>query len=127
MIAPDDHLTGNVFVICRTLIVSGVIDGSLFGGASEIQIDGTVRGSLYLVGAQLNISGEIGGDIHFAGGVIDLKPTAKLSDARGSLISATLSTVIETVARSRQRDDRRLSTADRWQQSGARSHSGGRR
>ncbi len=93
----DEHLKGNVFVLCRTLVVSGVIDGSLFGGASDIQIDGTVLGSLYLVGAQLNVSGEIGGDVHFAGGVIDLQPSAQLSDPRADLITASLNTVIDNV------------------------------
>ncbi len=95
VIAPEDHLEGNVYVICRTLVVSGVIDGSLFGGASTIEIDGTVLGSIYLVGGQLDISGEVGGDIHFAGGVIDLKPTAQLSGDHSNLISASLSTMIE--------------------------------
>ncbi len=95
VIAADDHLEGNVFVLCRTLVVSGVIDGSLFGGASDIQIDGTVLGSLYLVGAQLNVTGEVGGDIHFAGGVIDLQPSAHLSDPHADLISLSLNTLIE--------------------------------
>ncbi len=95
VIPAEDHLEGNVFVLCRTLVVSGVIDGSLFGAASDIQIDGTVLGSLYLVGVQLNVSGEIGGDVHFAGGVIDLQPSARLSDPRADLISLSLNTVID--------------------------------
>ncbi len=95
VITADEHLEGNVFVLCRTLVVSGVVDGDLFGAASDIQIDGTVLGSLYLVGAQLNVSGEIGGDIHFAGGVVDVHPSAQLSDPRGDLISLSLNTVIE--------------------------------
>src|SRR6185295_13157696 len=66
-IAADEHIEGNVFVLCRTLTVSGEIDGDLFGGASTILIDGTVNGSVYLVSGQLEITGKIGKDVHFAG------------------------------------------------------------
>lgn len=95
VIPSGEHLMGNVFVICRELIVSGEIDGNLFGGAANILIDGTVDGSLYLAGGQMDITGEVGGDVHFAGGVLNIKPTARLRSASADLISLSVSTVVE--------------------------------
>lgn len=94
-ITADQHLTGNVFVLCRALTISGTIDGDLFGGGSTILIDGTVNGSLYLVGGQLDISGTVGKDIHFAGGAITLMPEARLLDDQSDLLTLSLSTEIE--------------------------------
>ena len=90
-----EHISGNVFALCRTLVVSGEIDGDLFGGGSTIQIDGTVTGSLYVAGGQLDISGTVGRDIHFAGGALTIQPTAKLLDPRADLITANLSTEVD--------------------------------
>jgi len=96
-IAAGQQVEGNVFALCRTLVVSGVINGDLFGGGSTIQIDGTVNGSLYLVGGQLDISGKIGKDIHFGGGVLMIKPTAQLLSDQADVISASMSTEIDGV------------------------------
>ncbi len=90
-----EHISGNVFALCRTLVVSGEIDGDLFGGGSTIEIDGTVSGSLYVAGGQLDISGTVGKDIHFAGGTLTIQPTAQLLDPRADLIALNLSTEID--------------------------------
>jgi len=97
-VAADEQIEGNVFALCKTLIVSGVINGDLFGGGSTIQIDGTVNGSLYLVGGQLDISGTIGKDIHFGGGVLTLKPTAKFLSSSADVVSASMSTEVDGCA-----------------------------
>jgi hypothetical protein len=96
-IAAEQQIEGNVFALCRTLIVSGVINGDLFGGGSTIQVDGTVNGSLYLVGGQLDIRGKIGKDIHFGGGVLTLKPTAQFLSSSADVISASMSTEVDGV------------------------------
>ncbi|MFN8562506.1 MAG: hypothetical protein U0703_13015 [Anaerolineae bacterium] len=73
-IAADEHISGNVFALCRVLTVSGDIDGDLFGGGSTVVIDGTVTGSLYLFGGEVTVNGTVGGSVHFAGGVLTLSP-----------------------------------------------------
>ncbi len=96
VIAPTDHIVGNVFAFCGTLTVSGEIDGNLIGGGSTILIDGTVNGSVYLVGGQLDISGTIGKDIHFAGVVLNVEPSAQLIGEDSDLFSLSLSTHVDT-------------------------------
>ncbi len=91
-VAQGEKIEGDVFVLCRSLIVNGEIDGDLIGGGFSIQINGQVDGSIYLIGGQLDIYGKIGKDIHFAGGALDLKPGAQLLNDRSDLISVSLST-----------------------------------
>jgi hypothetical protein len=43
----------------------------------------------------MQVGGTVGKDIHFAGGVLTLLPTARLTDERGDVISADLSTEIQ--------------------------------
>lgn len=93
-VAADERITGNVFVLCRELIVSGTIDGNLYGGGFNVVIDGTVTGSIYLLSGETRIEGVVGGDVHFAGGVLTLEPSAELSDPRADVISVSMSTEI---------------------------------
>ncbi len=94
-IAADEHISGNVFALCRVLTVSGEIDGDLFGGGSTVVIDGTVTGSLYLFGGEVTVNGTVGGSVHFAGGVLTLSPSARLLDERADVISLSLSTELD--------------------------------
>ncbi|HVU11511.1 MAG TPA: hypothetical protein VHD90_09545 [Phototrophicaceae bacterium] len=94
-VAQGDRIEGNVFVLCRSLIVNGEIDGDLIGGGFSIQINGQVDGSVYLIGGQLDVYGKIGKDVHFAGGALDIKPGAQLLDDRSGLISLSLSTQVD--------------------------------
>ncbi|MCC6804900.1 MAG: polymer-forming cytoskeletal protein [Anaerolineae bacterium] len=91
-ITADERITGNVFVLCRVLTVSGTVDGNLYGGGFTVVIDGAVTGSIYLISGETTITGTVGGDIHFAGGVLTVEDTAELLDDRADIVSVSMST-----------------------------------
>lgn len=90
-------LTGDVFVLCRILVVDGTIEGNLFGAALNAQIHGSVEGSVYLLAGQLEVDGNIGGDLHYAGVSLLMLPEARLTRNESDLITATLSTRLEEI------------------------------
>lgn len=93
----DERVDGNLFVLCRTLVIDGVVDGNLYGAATSAEINGTITGSIYLLSGQLDIYGEIGENLHFVGAVTHLHRGSEFTSTRGDLISLGLSTHIEDV------------------------------
>lgn len=89
VIAAGEVVTGNVFVLCRDLVIDGQINGNLFGIAYTAQINGTVDKNVYLAGGRLTIPGQIGSDLHFGGIVLEMQESAQVE---GDLFFATLST-----------------------------------
>src|SRR5262245_46115326 len=65
-----ETITGNLFALCRTLIVNGHIEGNLIGAATRGEINGTIDGDVYLLSGQLDVNGMVGGDMHFGGAVL---------------------------------------------------------
>ncbi len=98
----DEIIQGNVFVLCRELLVEGEIQGNLIGIAIQAQIYGEVQGNLYLVSAQLELAGAVERDVYFAGATLDVLPIQNpddesdesISPINGHLINATLSTTL---------------------------------
>ena len=88
-------LTGDVFVLCRVLVIDGTIEGNLFGAALNAHIHGSVEGSVYLHAGQLEVDGSVGGDLHYAGVSLHMLPEARLTRNESDLITATLSTRLE--------------------------------
>lgn len=89
-----ETISGDLFVLCRTLTVNGVIEGNLIGAAYIAQINGHVQDDVYLAAGQLNVRGSIGQNLVFAGPVLQINSTATFEDDRSDVISLSLSTHI---------------------------------
>jgi hypothetical protein len=94
IIGGNEVIQGNLFALCRTLIVNGRVEGNLIGAATRGEINGTVDGDVYLLSGQLDLNGTIGGDLHFGGAVLRVLPTALFEDESGDLIGLSLSTTL---------------------------------
>jgi hypothetical protein len=94
VIAVDETIEGNLFVLCRTLTINGVVDGDVIGAATNGTINGQVNGNVYLLDGQLDVHGELGKDLLFAGAVLRIHPDAHFLDSRADVISADLSTTL---------------------------------
>lgn len=92
-------IQGDLFVLCRTLELDGVVEGNLIGAATTAQINGRVEGSLYLVAGELTLSGEIGESVHFIGPALRIASEARLSASGADVLSLSLSTLLEPNAR----------------------------
>ncbi|MBK8021587.1 MAG: polymer-forming cytoskeletal protein [Chloroflexi bacterium] len=88
----DTIIEGDLFAVCRTLIVDGTVRGHVFSIAAAAQITGTIEGSLYLLGGQANFAGDLAGNLNFAGGLLQIAPSATLSGDDSSLTTLSLST-----------------------------------
>lgn len=91
-------IEGDLFVLCRTLEIDGVVEGNVIGAATTAQIGGRVAGSLYLLAGELTLSGEIGESVHFAGPALRITPEAELSAPGADVLSLSLSTVLDEQA-----------------------------
>lgn len=92
----DETIEGNLFVLCRTLVIDGTIEGNLIGAAVDAEINGTINGDVYLVAGQLVTRGSLGKDLHFIGPVLNIQPETEFTDERADLMSASLSTTVAT-------------------------------
>lgn len=87
-------VTGNLLVLCRTLVVDGHVTGNLLGVATNAAINGQVDGNVYMISGQLDVRGQVGDDLHFGGLVLRVHEGATFTDPRANLLSATLSTTL---------------------------------
>jgi len=94
VVETDETIEGDLFVLCRTLLVNGVIKGNLIGAAYTAEINGHVENDIYLAAGQLNVRGIVGQNLVFAGPVLQVNPDATFEDNRGDLISLSLSTQV---------------------------------
>jgi hypothetical protein len=92
VIAAEEVIEEDVFVLCRTLTVEGRIRGNVLGAATRAVINGQVEGDLYLLAGQLEVGGRIGDDLIFGGAVLRLLPEATFSRGGSSLMYLSLST-----------------------------------
>jgi hypothetical protein len=90
---------GNLFVLCRSLVIDGRVEGNLLGAAVDAQINGVITGDVYLAAGQLNTHGSLGQDLHFVGAVLGIQPETQFADDRADLMSASLSTTVFEGAR----------------------------
>ncbi|MCK6578417.1 MAG: hypothetical protein L6Q98_09965 [Anaerolineae bacterium] len=90
-VTADTVIEGNLFALCRTLIVDGVVRGHLYSISAAAQINGSVEGSVYLLGGQAAFAGRFAGNLHFIGGLMQIAPSAQMTAADGSLTALSLS------------------------------------
>jgi hypothetical protein len=91
-----ETIEGNLFVLCRSLVINGNIEGNLIGAAVDAEINGTISGDVYLAAGQLVTRGVLGKDLHFVGPVLNIQPETEFADERADLMSASLSTTVAT-------------------------------
>lgn len=91
-VAADETISGDVFVLCRDLVMEGRIEGSLYGAATTAILSGEVTGDVYLLAGQLTATGTIRRSLHFAGGFLITRDDLHLED--GGLVNLSLSTII---------------------------------
>ncbi len=94
VIGANETIQGNLFTMCRTLVVNGTVEGNLIGAATLSEINGSITGDVYLLSGQLDLNGTIGGDLHFAGAVLRMLPTARFEGETSDLIGISLSTTL---------------------------------
>jgi cytoskeletal protein CcmA (bactofilin family) len=95
VIAAEEVIEDDVFILCRTLTVDGRITGNLLGAATRAVINGQVDGDVYLLAGQLDVTGQVGDDLIFGGAVLRLLPEATFSGRDPSLMYLSLSTAQE--------------------------------
>ncbi len=98
-IPASQTINGDLFVLCRTLEIDGVVNGNLIGAATTAVINGEVNGSLYLLAGELTLNGEIAGSLHFAGPALRIASESQLSSADSDIFSLSLSTQLDSGAR----------------------------
>jgi cytoskeletal protein CcmA (bactofilin family) len=94
IIGADEVIQGNLFALCRTLIINGTVEGNVIGAATRSEINGTVTGDVYLLSGQLDVDGTLGGNLHFGGGVLRLLPTTQFEGEDNDLVGINLSTTL---------------------------------
>jgi cytoskeletal protein CcmA (bactofilin family) len=94
LISASEVIQGNLFTLCRTLVINGTVEGNVIGAATLSEINGTITGDVYLLSGQLDINGTVGGNLHFGGGVLRLLPTAQFTGEDNDLIGINLSTTL---------------------------------
>jgi cytoskeletal protein CcmA (bactofilin family) len=94
LINANETIDGNLFVLCRSLIINGTVNGNVIGAATSTEINGEVTENVYLTSGQLDMSGTLGDDLHFAGAVLRIHPTAQFDSPRNDVWSLSLSTSI---------------------------------
>jgi cytoskeletal protein CcmA (bactofilin family) len=99
LIAADEVIEDDLFILCRTLTVEGQVRGNLLGAATRAVIQGQVTGDVYLLAGQLDVSGQVGDDLLFGGAVLRLLPGISFTQPDASLMYLSLSTTQEVGAR----------------------------
>lgn len=95
-IEADEVIDGNLFALCRTLIINGVVDGSVFGAAVNAEINGEIRKDVYIAAGQLDVNGTLGEDLVFGGVVLHIQDATQFATELSDVISIGLSTVIDS-------------------------------
>lgn len=90
----EEVIDGNLFALCRTLLIDGTVNGNLIGAATRVEINGTVQGDLYMLVGQIDVIGTIGQDFHALGAVVRLHDTAVLSSESSDVLTGSLSTTL---------------------------------
>lgn len=89
-------IEGNLYALCRTLVIDGTVRGDVVAAALSASISGEVQGSVYLAAARMTVAGVVHDDVHFVGGVAHLQPESRLLSPRSSVYSAALSTQVHS-------------------------------
>ena len=93
-VAPEETITGTLFVLCENLVIEGVVEGDVVGAAWRAQISGRVTGNAYLVAGETTIRGTIERSLHYVGVVLTLGDTDERTPTFGGLLGGTLLTDI---------------------------------
>lgn len=66
-IAPDQIISGNLYVAGESIVVEGTISGDLIAVAQKITVSGHINGDLIAIAPEILVTGEIGGNARVAG------------------------------------------------------------
>jgi hypothetical protein len=91
-------ISGDLFVLCRTLQIDGEVQGNVIGAATRAVINGQV-GNIYLLAGELIVGGEVDGSVHFIGPAMRITSDTTFVTPDADLLSLSLSTQLEDEAR----------------------------
>lgn len=94
-IGVDEVISRNVFVLCRTLVIEGRVNGSLIGAATTVKITGQVTGDVYVFAGSLDVYGTLHDDLHFGGGLLHVHNGALFVQENADIFSLSLSTRLD--------------------------------
>lgn len=95
VVEPDHTVDGNLFVLCRTLLIEGTVTGDVIGAATSVNLAGTIKGDVYLIAGRAEVRGEVGRGLHFAGVLLNIFSPTKFTDERGDILALSLSTRVD--------------------------------
>jgi hypothetical protein len=96
IVADEEVVEGNLYALCRTVVIDGVVNGDLWAAALNITVNGEVTGSVYVAGGKLLVNGIVGATIHFGGGIVAAEEAAALTNDRANFYAAALSSELNT-------------------------------
>lgn len=94
-----EDIIGDLFVLCRSLVIDGTVHGNVIGAATTAEINGEVNGALYLVAGQLDVNGTIHDSLHFIGPALRIHSDAIFTDMDADILAASLSTTLDAQMR----------------------------
>ena len=98
-VAAGKIIAGDLFVLCRSFVLNGEVQGDLIGASFSAELNGVVDGNVYLIAGQLDTHSHIGRDLLYAGPLLRVHPGTIFEDPRGDLMSLGLSTEVLQGAR----------------------------
>lgn len=94
LIPSNETVQGDLFALCRDLVIDGHVEGNVYALAFTVEVNGTIADSLYLISSRAHLSGESGGDVNFAG-VELVVDEATFTHDRADLLSLSISTTVQ--------------------------------
>jgi hypothetical protein len=85
-------IRGDLFVLCRSLVIDGQVNGNVIGAATTAAINGEIEGATYIIAGQLDVGGTLQNTLHFLGISLNIGTDARLLGSTTGLMSASLST-----------------------------------
>ena len=80
LIAKDEVIDDDVYIIAQKAIVNGTIKGDLIIFGQQVEINGSVEGDLIASVQQVSVNGKVGDDIRIAGQILSIRDNADIGD-----------------------------------------------
>ncbi len=75
----DGTLRGDLIAVGDRVVIAGVLDGNLYGGARRVEIEGEVTGSVLALGERVRVAGTIGGNLYAGADQTTLTESARVA------------------------------------------------
>jgi cytoskeletal protein CcmA (bactofilin family) len=85
VIASDEVVDDDLYVVARSVSIEGVVRGDVVTAAREVELLGVVEGDLVAVGEKVVVEGRVGDDLRAAGAVVELAPSGSVA---GDVVAA---------------------------------------